>query len=89
MLVLSRKNQESVVIGGVDGFEQLFKVTVLNIQHGKVRLGFEVDPSVPVHRFEVWDRLRAKEPADDLSHGAGSWSPLAPLVPVSKTEKSR
>ena len=32
MLVLSRKNRESVVIGGTDGFHRLFKVTVLDIR---------------------------------------------------------
>jgi sRNA-binding carbon storage regulator CsrA len=40
MLVLSRKSQESVVVGGSDGFERMLKVTVLEISHGKVRLGF-------------------------------------------------
>ncbi len=58
MLVLSRKNQEAVVVGGSDGFERLLIVTVLEISHGTVRLGFEVDRSVPVHRREVWERIR-------------------------------
>ena len=43
MLVLSRKNQESVVIGGADGFRRLMKVTVLGIRGTNVKLGFEVD----------------------------------------------
>ena len=55
MLVLSRKNQESVVVGGADGFHRLLKVTVLEIRGTNVRLGFEVDTDVPVHRSEVWD----------------------------------
>ena len=59
MLVLTRKNREAVVVGGSNGFERLLKVTVLAIQGGKVRLGFEVDASVPVHRMEVWERIRA------------------------------
>ena len=59
MLVLSRKNRESVVIGGDDGFRRLFKVTVLDIRGSHVRLGFEVDADVPVHRSEVWERIRA------------------------------
>ncbi len=59
MLVLSRKSQESVIVGGSDGFEQMLKVTVLEIGSGKVRLGFEVDKNVPVHRSEVWERIRA------------------------------
>ena len=56
MLVLTRKSQEAVVVGGSVGFERMLKVTVLEIQRGKVRLGFEVDADVPVHRSEVWER---------------------------------
>jgi carbon storage regulator CsrA len=59
MLVLSRKNQESVVVGGSGGFERVLKVTVLEIERGKVRLGFEVDKDVPIHRLEVWERIHA------------------------------
>ncbi len=59
MLVLSRKSRESVVVGGADGFRRLLKVTVLGIQGKNVKLGFEVDPDVPVHRSEVWERIRA------------------------------
>jgi carbon storage regulator CsrA len=63
MLVLSRKTQEAVIVGGSQGFEHLLKVTVLEIKGGMVRLGFEVDQEVPVHRWEVWQRIRAKDPA--------------------------
>jgi carbon storage regulator CsrA len=59
MLVLSRKNQESVMVGGTGGFEPMLKVTVLEIKGRSVRLGFEVDAKVPVHRWEVWERIRA------------------------------
>lgn len=59
MLVLSRKIQESVMVGGSEGFAQLLKVTVLEIKGGRVRLGFEVDADVPVNRLEVWERSRA------------------------------
>jgi carbon storage regulator CsrA len=58
MLVLSRKNQESVVVGGAGGFERLLKVKVLGISGDRVRLGFEVDPEIPIHRLEVWERIR-------------------------------
>ena len=58
MLVLSRKNQESVVVGGANGADRKFVVTVLEIRGAKVRLGFEVDADVPVHRMEVWERIR-------------------------------
>ena len=59
MLVLTRKCQEVVVIGGADGFNVLLKVTVVGIENGKVRLGFEAADDVPVHRLEVWERIRA------------------------------
>ena len=66
MLVLSRKNRESVVVGGSDGFDRLLKVTVLDIRGGQVRLGFEVDRDVPVHRSEVWERIHANGGPDSL-----------------------
>ncbi len=59
MLVLTRKNQETVVIGGTGGFETLLKVTVLRIKSGSVVLGFDVAGDVPVHRLEVWERIHA------------------------------
>lgn len=61
MLVLTRKSRESVVIGGTGDFESPLKITVLEIQGRKVRLGFEVDGSVPIHRLEVWERLRVRK----------------------------
>ena len=60
MLVLSRKNRESVVVGGGGNFEHLLKVTVLAIAGRKVKLGFEVDGEVPVHRLEIWERMCAR-----------------------------
>jgi carbon storage regulator len=59
MLVLTRKSQESVVIGGSNGFERILKVTVIAIRGERVRLGIEADADVPVHRLEVWERIRA------------------------------
>ena len=59
MLVLSRKNREAVVVGGGGSFQGLLKVTVLEVNGGKVKLGFEVDEDVPVHRLEIWERMCA------------------------------
>jgi len=70
MLVLSRKNQESVVIGGADGLHRMMKVTVLDIQGRNVRLGFEVDPAVPVLRSEVWDRICAERQTESWMEDA-------------------
>jgi carbon storage regulator CsrA len=59
MLVLSRKSRESVVVGRAKRLDRLLKVTVLEIGDGKVQLGFEVAAEFPVHRLEVWERIRA------------------------------
>jgi carbon storage regulator CsrA len=67
MLVLSRKSTESIVVGGSNGFEHVLKITVLEIRNGHVKLGLDVNRGVPVHREEVWERIR--ECGDDESKG--------------------
>lgn len=65
MLVLSRKNRESVVIEGADGFHRLLKVTILEIGGSNVKLGFEVDPDVRVDCVDVSQPCR-KGPREGL-----------------------
>jgi carbon storage regulator len=60
MLILSRKSRESVVIGDADHLERVLKVTVLEIREGRVKLGFDVDRDIPVHRAEVWERVQSE-----------------------------
>lgn len=57
MLVLTRKNRESVIIGRAEDLEVMLEITVLEIEGGRVRLGFEADTRMPIHRREVWDRI--------------------------------
>jgi len=57
MLVLTRKNRESVVIGRPDEMQVVLEITILEIEGGRVRLGFEADTRMPIHRREVWDRI--------------------------------
>jgi carbon storage regulator CsrA len=49
------------------------KVTVLEIKGSKVRLGFEADADVPVHRSEVWEQINGNGNgngrADSLTEG--------------------
>jgi len=65
MLVLSRKNNESIVIGPSRGFERLLKLTVIRIRGGTVKLGIEAADDIPVHRWEVWQRICAGALPDD------------------------
>ena len=66
MLVLTRKSEQSIAVGGSSGFENLLKITVLEVRHGSVKLGFEVDASVPIHRWEVWQKLHSIPAAERL-----------------------
>jgi len=59
MLVLTRKCQEVIVVGEAHGGDPMVKITVLEVENGKVRLGIEAAADVPVHRLEVWERIRA------------------------------
>jgi len=70
MLILTRKIQESVVVGGSDCFQRILKVKVLEIRGEKVKLGFDVDPAVPVHRMEVYERIvTASRPDNPIGDG--------------------
>jgi carbon storage regulator len=69
MLVLSRKSRESVVIGGSSGFQRTLKITVLEIRGQSVRLGFEADTDIAVHRWEVWERICAVAGPDARGEG--------------------
>ena len=70
MLVLTRKKRESIAVGRRDNGEPLLTVTVLDIGSGKVRLGFHGDPDVSVHRWELWERIRARGAPDEPSDAA-------------------
>lgn len=54
MLVLSRTVNERIVIGDD------VTITVVAIRNGKVRIGIEAPPDVPVHRQEVHDAIHGK-----------------------------
>jgi carbon storage regulator CsrA len=60
MLVLKRKKEQSVVVGGFRAFGHVLKVTILEIGNEHVKLGFEADEDVPIHRSEVWTQVLAR-----------------------------
>lgn len=52
MLVLSRKRDESIMIG-----DDII-ITIVDIRGDKVRLGVEAPQDVPVHRQEVYEAIK-------------------------------
>ncbi|MBC7853976.1 MAG: carbon storage regulator CsrA [Pirellulaceae bacterium] len=57
MLVLSRKRDESIIIG------KNIVLTIVDIRGDKVRLGIVAPSTVPVHRKEVHDALQRERSA--------------------------
>ncbi len=64
MLVLTRKSNQSIMIG--DDIE----VSVLAISGEKVRLGIEAPKSVPVFRREVYAEIKDGRRPDERAGGA-------------------
>jgi carbon storage regulator len=58
MLVLTRKPQESIILG-LDG---KIKVTVLGVKGNQVRIGVEAPKDVDVHREEIFQRILSQQP---------------------------
>ncbi|MGO9247303.1 MAG: carbon storage regulator CsrA [Solirubrobacteraceae bacterium] len=64
MLVLTRKNGQSIMLG--DDVE----ITVLSNDGAKVRLGIQAPASVPIHRTEIYREIQAQS-----RDGAGAEQP--------------
>ena len=58
MLVLSRKIDESIMIGDD------IQIMVVAIRPGQVRLGIKAHSNVPVHRQEIYEEIK-RENRDD------------------------
>jgi carbon storage regulator len=86
MLVLTRKNRESVVIGRPEDLEIALEITILEIEGGRVRLGFQADTKMPIHRREVWDRICN---GNGNGNGNGQATPAANGATVSKEAAAR
>ena len=74
MLVLTRRTNQSIVIG------QDVTVTVLEIRGDQVRLGIRAPRDVSVHREEVFAEIRREN-----QRAAGATSADADLLPKAPT----
>ena len=55
MLILTRKPRETLTIG------HDVTVTVLGINGNQVRLGINAPKSIPVHREEIYEKIKAEQ----------------------------
>ena len=75
MLVLSRRKDERIVIGGS------IVITVIEVKGDKVRLGIEAPKEVSVHRHEVHAAIAEEQRlAEAEASGAGSAPASQPAV---------
>lgn len=56
MLILSRRTDESIVIGDE------VTITILSVKGKQVRIGITAPPDVSVHREEIYERIQSGEP---------------------------
>jgi carbon storage regulator len=68
MLILTRRAGQSIIIG-----DQVC-VTVVGVKGAQIRLGIEAPKNIPVHRREVFERIRREQKARSES------APTAPEV---------
>ena len=52
MLILTRRTGETVMIG------EEVTLTVLGVKGNQVRIGINAPKNVPVHRKEIWERIK-------------------------------
>ena len=71
-MVLSRKTREAVVVLDFGVLEPKVTITVLQIESGRVRLGFQADSAVAVHRWEVWQRIQVNGRPDSPTADAAA-----------------
>ena len=55
MLILTRSQNETIVI------DDDIKITILGVNKGQVRIGFDAPEDVPIWREEIYDELLEAE----------------------------
>lgn len=65
MLILSRRADESIVIGDE------IVITILSVKGKQVRVGITAPPDVSVHREEIYQRIQSGEVSDEPEEASG------------------
>ena len=66
MLILTRKVGETLMIG--DEIE----VTILSLKGNQVRIGVNAPKNVPVHREEIYDRIKREQTVVEPGNSIGN-----------------
>lgn len=78
MLVLSRKKNESIMIGGT------IEIKIISVDGEQVRIGIEAPRNLEVYRKEIFDAIQ--EENRQATIGMADWSTVKQLI-IAKQEK--
>lgn len=81
MLVLSRKRDETIMIG--DDIE----ISILDIKGDTVRVGINAPRSVTVHRKEIYEAIKAENIATMQKHAVPDMAAIGNLASLLKQKK--
>jgi carbon storage regulator len=74
MLILTRRTGETVMIGNE------VTLTVLGVKGNQVRIGINAPKNVPVHREEIYERIKRELAGADVNGNVDDAAP-APATP--------
>ena len=64
MLVLTRRTDETIMIGDPKKPEECIEVVVVEVRGDQVRLGVQAPRAVSVDRLEIWEQKRTERRAE-------------------------
>ncbi|WP_400162314.1 carbon storage regulator CsrA [Brevibacillus sp. TJ4] len=81
MLVLSRKKNESIMIGDT------IEIKIISVDGDQVRIGIEAPRNLDVYRKEIFDAIQEENRL--ATQGAADWSAVKQLIQAKKEEDDR
>ena len=72
MLVLTRRTDETIMIGDPKKPEECIEVTVSGVKGDQVRIGVQAPRSVTVNRTKIWEQKRQERQSEALFEASPS-----------------